>query len=55
MKNKKENVEKSDYHKAQLVWEYITSLNFKGEALMETVDGGYEIFIECEFDENYKD
>ncbi len=40
--------EKSNYEKAQLVWEFINSLDFDCDVTMDRVDGGYEIFIEIE-------
>ncbi len=40
--------EKSNYEKAQLVWEFINSLDFDCDVTMERVDDGYEIFIECD-------
>jgi hypothetical protein len=41
----------NDYQKAQLVWNYIVSLDFNCEYSMEMIDTnsgpGYEIIIEC--------
>jgi len=52
---KKEIAKLNDYQKAQLVWDYIESLNFDCEYSMEMVDTdtgcGYEILIDCGADE----
>ena len=46
----------NDYQKAQLVWNYIVSLDFNCEYSMEMIDTnsgpGYEIIIECGLDDD---
>jgi hypothetical protein len=49
----------NDYQKAQLVWNYIISLEFNCECAIEMTDSntgcGYEIFIDCGSEEQDED
>lgn len=39
---------KSDFDKAELVWQYATKLGFDGDVTFNRIDGGCEITMECE-------